>query len=210
MPQHLYPEDLRNMDRAPRLRLFNALSGFSSPVMVGTLGHRGAANIGLFSSLVHLSVNPPCMGFVIRPLTVPRHTYHNIKAKGYFTVNHAQEDTLQRAHQTSANYPEDISEFDACGLEAEYTERVPAPYVAESGIKLGLQFVEEHLIRINGNIFMVGKVVEIILPEGSFDRDGRIDLAAAGILTVAGLDQYCSAQHLAWLDYARPDTSPGK
>ena len=46
----------------------------------------------------------------------------------------------------------------------------------ESPIKLGLQLEEEHPIKANGTIFIVGKVVEILIEDRLIAEDGHIKL----------------------------------
>lgn len=196
--------DIQAVDRFYRMHLINTISGFRSPHLIGTIGHRGTPNLALFNSVVHLGATPPLLGFVIRPLTVPRHTYHNILAKGYFTINHVHEGILRQAHQTSADYDVQTSEFDACGLTPQYSERHPAPYVQESHVKIGLEFVEEHHIKSNGTLFMIGKIVEILLPEEALTVNGHLRPERWGSLAVVGLDTYYRAEQVAQQGYARP------
>ena len=201
-------QDILQMDRLFRMNFVNTFSGYKSVNLIGTLGHRGIPNLSIFNSIVHLGASPPLLGFIIRPLTVPRHTYHNILAKRFFTINQVSKQIIPAAHQTSANYPENISEFEACGLSPWYSESNPAPYVEESNIRIGLEFVEEHHIRANGNIMIVGKVLEVFLPESIIEETGHLDLDAAGSVAVAGLDTYFTATRIGRLAYARPGEEP--
>lgn len=206
--KHYSLQDILQMERFFRMHFINTVSGYKAATLIGTQSHRGTPNVGIFNSVIHLGASPPLLGFSIRPLTVPRHTYHNILAKRFFTINHVCEDILPAAHQTSANYPENVSEFEACGLTPWYSEEHPAPYVRESTIKIGLEFVEEHHIRANGNIIIVGKVVEILLPENLIRESGHVDLPAAQSVAVAGLDTYYRGGLIGRMKYARPDQEP--
>lgn len=206
--KHYTLQDILQMDRFFRMHFVNTISGYKSAMLVGTQGHRGAPNLGIFNSVIHLGASPPLLGFSVRPLTVPRHTYHNILAKRFFTINHVDRENLTAAHQTSANYPEHVSEFKACGLTPWYSEKLPAPYVEESKIRIGLEFIEEHHIRANGNILIVGKVVEVHIPEIFIKPTGHIDLPAAQSVAVAGLDTYYAGDLIGRLAYARPDQAP--
>ena len=67
----------------------------------------------IFNSIIHIGSNPPMLGFILRPLTVPRHTYTNFKENDYFTVNQVHKDDIEKAHQTAAKYDTEISEFSA-------------------------------------------------------------------------------------------------
>ena len=192
------------MERFYRRNFFNTLPGPRGLHLIGTKSHRGVENLGLFSSVVHLGATPPLLGFVLRPLTVPRQTYHHAKARGYFTLNTVDETILPAAHQASANYRLEDSEFAAVGLTPEYSERLPAPYVQESKVKIGLQLVEEHTIQANGTLFLVGKIVEVIVPDAAVAGSGHVEHDGLDTLTVAGLDTYHKTTRLARLDYPRP------
>lgn len=201
---HLTSADFPGMERFFRRNFFNTLPGPRGLHLLGTKGHRGTENLGLFSSVVHIGATPPHLGFIMRPLTVPRQTYHHMKAQGHFTLNTVDERILPAAHQSSANYSIDESEFQAVGLTPFYSDGLKAPYVKESSIKIGLELVEEHPIQANGTLFLVGKIIEVILPEGVVADSGHVDHDQLDTLTVAGLDTYYKTEQVARLDYARP------
>jgi flavin reductase (DIM6/NTAB) family NADH-FMN oxidoreductase RutF len=201
-------EDLLASDSLFRRNFCNSLPGFKSLNLIGTIDERGRENLAIFNSVVHIGANPPLLGFILRPLTVPRMTYHNILATGYFTLNHVNGDIAERAHQTSANYPAHTSEFAETGLTPLYESGFPAPYVAESHIRLGLKFEEEHRIAANGTILVVGALQECYVPEGIVGEDGWLDLAAAGDLAGSGLDAYFRTEKTARYAYARPGKNP--
>ncbi len=186
-----------------RRHLMNTLPGPRGVHLIGTKGYRGTENLGVFSSIVHIGATPPLLGFIMRPLTVPRQTYHHILAEGYFTLNTIHPAILNAAHQTSANYPLGDSEFTATGLTPQYTEAHGAPYVQESRIKLGLEYVEDCQIKANGTLFVVGKVIEVILPGEAVAETGHVDHELLETMTVAGLDTYYGPGTGERLGYAR-------
>ena len=198
---------IQQMPRIPRLTLVNAISGFKSGNLVGTLGDDKVPNVAIFSSAVHIGSDPPLIGIITRPvdgnLKTTRHTYRNIRSNGYFTLNHVHANMVEAAHQTSASYPDGISEFDAVGLTPAWSENLPAPYVAESAIRMGLAYVEEHPIRANNTILLIGKVLELIIPDGCIDAEGNLDLNLAGTVALSGLDTYHRATQIKRLGYAR-------
>jgi flavin reductase (DIM6/NTAB) family NADH-FMN oxidoreductase RutF len=208
MDQHYLSEDLQAMPRVRRIHFVNTLLGYRGAHLIGTESHRGVPNLALFNSVVHIGASPAVLGFFIRPLTIPRHTYHNIKAKGHFTINVINEDIFPAAHQTSADYPEGVSEFEVCGLTPWYSEAIAAPYVAECAIKIGLRYLEEHWIKANETILIVGEVVEIFLPDGVVEESGHVSHEALGTTAVLGLDTYYAGKRLARLAYARPGEPP--
>jgi flavin reductase (DIM6/NTAB) family NADH-FMN oxidoreductase RutF len=200
-------DEVLDMERLVRMRLINGISGMKSANLVGTADQSGHTNLALFNSVVHIGANPPYLGMIFRPLTVRRDTYNNIKATGVYTINHVHAGIRERAHQTSANFPAGASEFEACGLTAETTPTLQAPYVAESRVKIGLAYEEEHEIRANETILLVGRVLEIRLPEQILGEDGYPDLAAAGSLALTGLEGYHEVGPPIRLPYARPPAS---
>ena len=201
-------EEILKFEKLYRADFVNSLSGFKSANLIGTISVEGKTNLAIFNSVIHVGANPPLMGFLMRPVSVERHTYNNIKETGYFTINHINKEIFKQAHQTSASYEKDISEFDACGLTPEYTETIKAPYVKESKIKIGLKFVEENEVKFNGTIFIVGEIQEIILPDEVVLTDGFIDIEKAGTITISGLDSYHETKRIARLSYAKPGVEP--
>lgn len=201
----LHTVDLEKMPRLYRNNLINSLSGFKSANLLGTVDGNGNGNLAIFSSVTHFGSNPPLLGFVLRPHVVPRHTYENIKAIGYFTVNHIHQDFSLAAHRSSAKYEKEEDEFEKCGFKHQFGVLHPAPYVAEAKIKLGLQFESEYPIKENGTLLVLGKIIEIIAPTDFIQDDGFVDLTMAGSVTINGLDAYLAPEKIARYTYARPD-----
>lgn len=137
---------------------------------------------------------------------MPRHTLENILETRHYTFNHINQDIYRQAHQTSARYDSDKSEFDATGLNPWYSKEFPAPYVAESVVRMGMRYCEHYEIRANQTIMVVGEVREVHLPEQCVGSDGFIDIHRAGTVTVSGLDYYFKADPLERLSYAKPDS----
>ena len=200
-------QDIQAMQRIPRLTLINAITGFKSANLIGTVNTEGVPNLAVFSSAVHIGSEPPLIGIVTRPVVADgktsRHTYNNIKSSGFFTINHVGMDIIEQAHQTSASYPEGVSEFEAVGLTPQYLGLKNVPYVAESTIKMGLEFVEEYHIKANQTTMIIGKVVELFLPENCMDEKGNLDLNLAKTVALSGLDSYHVTELIYRLPYAR-------
>jgi flavin reductase (DIM6/NTAB) family NADH-FMN oxidoreductase RutF len=191
-----------------RANFINSLPGFKSANLIGTISSGGKTNLAIFNSVTHVGAHPPLMGFLMRPVSVERHTYENIKETNHFTINYINKEIFKQAHQTSARYEKNISEFDANGLSPEYTETIRAPYVKESKIKIGLSIVEEQEIHSNGTIFIVGEILEVLIPDDVISHDGYADIEKAGTIAISGLDSYHETQRIARLFYAKPGIEP--
>ncbi|MFQ3214884.1 MAG: flavin reductase (DIM6/NTAB) family NADH-FMN oxidoreductase RutF [Marivirga sp.] len=187
-----------------RANFFNNLNGCKSANLIGTENSEGLQNLAIFNSVIHLGANPPLMGFILRPTTVDRHTYTNIITNKYYTINHVNEQIIEAAHHTAANYPADESEFLASGLSPEYLGSIKAPFVKESFIKIGLEYRNEYLIEENGTRLIIGQVKHVELQEDFIKEDGSIDLVKAKTVSIAGLDTYLAISELQKLPYAKP------
>ena len=201
-------EAIFGLEKRYRANFINSISGFKSASLIGTIGPGGQTNLALFSSVIHVGANPPLIGLLTRPQPEERHTYRNIKQSGCFTVNHISAEIARKAHQTSARYPDEISEFDACGFTPEYSNLHAAPYVKEARIRIGARFCEEQRIAANGTVFVVGEIVEIIVPDEIVGSDGYVDLEKAGGVAIGGLDGYHRPKRIARFSYAKPDSDP--
>ncbi|MBL4857536.1 MAG: flavin reductase, partial [Idiomarina sp.] len=148
-------QDLAKMNDRDRARFVNCLSGFKSANVIGTRDRHQQNNLAMISSVVHLGSNPPLLGFVMRPQSVTRHTWENIEESGVYTINQVNENFFRQAHQTSARYPRETSEFEACGLTPEFVDGFHAPYVAESSLRIGMQQVEIIPIQHNDTALIV-------------------------------------------------------
>lgn len=196
--------DIDQMDKIYRLNLINSVTGYKSANLLGTKSLTNQLNVAVFSSITHLGSNPPLVGFVLRPTTVPRDTYKNIKETGVFTVNHIHESIIEDAHHTSAKYPTEISEFDQTDLEPEFKGDFDAPYVKNARISLGCKFQNEYEIKENDTLLIVSEIVEIHIDEEVLEEDGWVRLDNAKTVAINGLDGYALPQLLERFSYARP------
>ena len=200
--------DILQMESRKRAAFMNSLTGFKSASLIGTIDKTGNTNLSIFSSVTHLGSNPALVGFINRPDSTERHTWENILELGFYTINHIHQGIFSKAHQTAARYPKNVSEFEAVGLTPEFHREFQAPFVQESRIKYGLEYVESHPLKVNGTILVIGKVVEVIFPETCLRTDGSIDVESAETVAISGLDGYHTTNQLARLSYAKPETLP--
>lgn len=203
----LNAEQIAAIEHTIRVPLMNSLSGFKSANLVGTCDSERLTNLAIVSSVVHLGANPPLLGMVMRPHSVPRGTLENIQTTGFYTLNHVHAGIYEKAHQTSARYPQEISEFNEVGLTEEWLSEFAAPFVAESVIKLGMKLREQHDLSINGTLFIIGEIVMIEMPDELLADDGYVFLEKAQTVAVSSLDTYHQTQLLSHLSYAKPDKS---
>ena len=166
-------ENFSTWNKIPKINLINSCMGYKSANLIGTQSKDGSTNLAIFSSVTHLGSDPALLGFIVRPTTVPRHTYANIKETEYFTVNSITETMIEEAHHTSANYAKEISEFDKAGLSKEYLDTIPVPFVAESPLKLLCKYINEYEIIENGTIHIIASIEKIFVVNESGVVNGQ-------------------------------------
>lgn len=196
-------EDLAAMEKLTRVQFATTLPGPKPICLVGTRSPDGQSNLAPFSSVTHLGSNPVLLGMVTRPDTVDRHTLKNIIDTKEWTLNHVTAEFVEKAHQCSARYPAEVSEFGATGLTELNHPKIHPPFVSESPLRIALILEELIDITSNNTKLIVGRVTLVDLPDARHDPDGSIDLSRIGTLASTALDTYFSLCEVARLPYAK-------
>jgi flavin reductase (DIM6/NTAB) family NADH-FMN oxidoreductase RutF len=195
---------IENLEHLNKINLINSATGYKSANLIGTKSKEGVSNLAIFSSVTHFGSAPPIYGFIVRPTTVRRNTYDNIKETGVFTLNPVFEEKITEAHHTSAKYPAEISEFDKTTFEEEYKENWNAPFVKNAPLQIAMKFLEEVHIKANGTILLLASVEEIYVHEEMISEDYFINLSKGKIAAINGLDGYSVPKETKRLPYQRP------
>ncbi|MDA9584924.1 flavin reductase family protein [Flavobacteriaceae bacterium] len=201
---HYTRDQINDLEKIKKINLINSCSGYKSANLIGTISKEGITNVAIFSSVTHLGSNPPTLGFILRPTTVPRDTYKNILESGVFTINHIFEDIIEDAHHTSAKYEEAISEFDITALEDEYYNDCIAPFVKGSPVQMEMKFIEEYHIKSNNVIHIIAEIKNLYVKDDILKEDGFLDLAKGKVAAINGLDAYAIADNNTRFNYQRP------
>ena len=202
--------EIESWERFYRANFINSLTGFKSVNLIGTVDTAGQANLGIFSSIVHIGSNPPLVGYINRPVKAAPHTLANIQSTGVYTINHIHPSFVHQAHQTSAKYEAGISEFKEVGLTPEFQENIAAPFVKESNIKYALSLQEIVPIQLNDTFLVIGKVITIQIKQNIVTDDGFIHLEKANTICSNGIDGYYSTELIDRYQYAKPGIQPQK
>ncbi len=195
--------EIEQMQKRFRATFINSISGFKSVHLVGTRGKNGISNLAPFNSIIHIGSNPPYIGLIARPQTEEHQTLKNIKEIGYYTLNHVTEQLLEQAHQCSAKYDANTSEFDATGLTELSSEISEAPYVEQSPLKMTLKLVDIMPIPLNGTSLVIGEIMEIIIGDCKIEEDGYIHLDELNPIVSLGLDSYMQVKAIKRIPYAQ-------
>lgn len=201
---HFSHKDINALEHLYKINLINSCSGYKSANLIGTKSAKGISNVAIFSSVTHMGSDPALFGFFLRPTTVVRNTYDNIKETGFFTINHVQESILEAAHHTSAKYSANISEFDVTTLEETYKNNFWAPFVNGAPIQMAMEYIEEYPIKANGTILLIGQIKNLYIQDDLLETDGFVNLSKANIIAINGLDGYALPILKTRLEYQRP------
>ncbi len=202
---HISRDIISQMEKIERLNLINCVTGYKSANLISTKSKNGISNVAVFSSVTHLGSNPAIIGFIIRPTTLPRDTYKNIKETGFFTVNHITVDMIADSHHTSANYNSGVSEFDKTNLEEEYKNGIEIPFVKKSPVQLYCKYLNEYYIKENDTIHVIASIEHLFFDDNLQHKDGWLQLDKGNIVTINGLDGYCMPKLIDRFEYARAE-----
>jgi flavin reductase (DIM6/NTAB) family NADH-FMN oxidoreductase RutF len=197
-------DQIQQLERFYRANLINSLTGFKSVNLIGTINSSGKTNLAIFSSVVHIGSNPALVGYINRPKKAAPHTLANIEKSGVYTINHIQPCFVKQAHQTSAKYAEEISEFEKVGLTEEFNNDFPTPFVKESKVKYALKLQEIIPITINDTFLVIGKIENVIIEDDIISADGFLQLDKAESICSNGIDSYYFTKPIIRLPYAKP------
>lgn len=205
MKIHLTNNDIDQLERFTKVNLMNSVTGYKSANLLGTKSASGQTNLAVFNSVCHLGSSPSLIHFTLRPHTVARHTYENILETKFFSINQINKSIISQAHHTAASYQRGQSEFAASKLTETYKDDFFAPYVAESALQLGCEYVNTYEIKENGCLLIVAAVKHLYFEEKMQDKDGYLNLEEAETVCINGLDGYALPAPLARFAYAKPN-----
>lgn len=166
------------------LEIYKILTGSILPrpiAWVSTIDATGRRNLAPFSFFTVASVNPPvlCFSPLINDECVEKDTLVNIRQTGEFVVNVVNYDLAGRMNQTSAPYPNDISEFVKAGVTTKPSTVVKAPGVQESLVRFECtlqQIISFGSEPLAGNLIL-GNICYIHLHPDIY-KNGKVDFEA--------------------------------
>jgi flavin reductase (DIM6/NTAB) family NADH-FMN oxidoreductase RutF len=206
--KHFSIDEIKGWDRFYRGNFVNSLSGFKPVSLIASMNGEGQINLAIFSNIVHIGADPAMVGFINRPREAAPHTIANIEATGNYTINHIRTEFAAQAHQTSAKYPDGVSEFEEVGLTPEYKVDFEVPFVKESHIQYAMELFEIIPLRMNNTFLVIGQLKHAFIEKAALKEDGFLELSSAGSMVSLGLDAYYETVPHSRLAYAKPDQPP--
>ena len=176
---------------------------------VSTRSAEGVDNLAPYSFFTVASVQPPVLAVTQvnppnRPADRPhKDTLSNLQQSGECVVNVASSAQLELMNACAGDYPPDVSEFDASGIERAPSVHVSVPGVAIAPVRYECRLRQILPVASNpmGGTMMLLDVVAIHVHE-SVEANGEISLGQHQTLGKMGGDGYSVAKEDAVL--ARP------
>jgi flavin reductase (DIM6/NTAB) family NADH-FMN oxidoreductase RutF len=108
---------------------------------VSTLSSGGVVNLAPFSAFTFVSPKPPMLAISVgRKAAIYKDTAHNILSNEEFVVHIADSTLMNAVHESSAEFPSDVSEIEQLELETLESEKVRPPRVARAPIAMECRF----------------------------------------------------------------------
>jgi flavin reductase (DIM6/NTAB) family NADH-FMN oxidoreductase RutF len=152
--------------------VYSYLVGGISPrpiAWVSTLSEEGVANIAPYSFFTVASCNPPVLSVTqVNPRdNANKDTLNNLLATKECVVNIVSHALVDQMNQSCANYPGDVSEFDAANIQRTPSQLVSVPSVAASKVRYECKLREVITIsdEPSGGQMMLLDVVGIFLDD---------------------------------------------
>ena len=130
---------------------------------VSTVSLDGVVNLAPYSFFNAVSYDPPTIVFSSSRNAgyKSKDTLRNIEETGEFVVNIVVDAIAEAMNKTSAEFPEDVDEFEIAGLTPAPSETVKAPRVAESPVNMECKL--EQVVPIGTGAGAHGLVIGTIL-----------------------------------------------
>jgi flavin reductase (DIM6/NTAB) family NADH-FMN oxidoreductase RutF len=125
-----------------------------------SLSESGVLNLAPFSAFTFVSNKPPMIGVNIgRKGTVMKDTGNNILATHEYVVHIADASLLAKLHESSEEYPPEVSEVEALGLVTTGSDFVSVPRLTAPPVAMECRLHRSIPFGETGSEFMVGEVL---------------------------------------------------
>ena len=149
------------------------------PVMI-SCGDMEKSNIMTVAWTGIINTIPPKTYISVRP---SRYSYNIIKESGEFVINLTPSKIIKAADYCGIYTGAKVDKFAKCNLNKEEANEVKCPLIAESPLSLECKVTE--IVPIGTHDMFLADIVAVDVDEGLLDKDGRLDLARAGLAAFA-------------------------
>lgn len=149
---------------------------------VTSVNEQGVVNAAPFSFFTVVGTEPPLISItcIRKPGGQMKDTARNIAEQKEFVVHVVDGENVELVNDTSIDFPADVSEVEAIGLDLQPSEIVKVPRVTQTKIQMECRL---HQILALGGVdgvpnadVIIGEVVQFHIDDDLYDQ-GRIDTA---------------------------------
>jgi flavin reductase (DIM6/NTAB) family NADH-FMN oxidoreductase RutF len=151
---------------------------------VSSRSPEGVDNLAPHSFFTVAAIDPPVVQFTS---IGTKDSLRNIRATGEFVVCLTPEPLFEQVNATATDFPPEVSEFDAVGIEREASLRVAPPRVARSPVALECELHATSTIGIS--TVVLGRVVNAAIDEDVL-VDGRPTIERLAPLARLGANEW--------------------
>lgn len=175
---------------------FSAIVSPRPIAWISSRGADGATNLAPYSFFNAIAYSPPqiMVSSIGRKADRERgkDSFSNISETGVFCVNIAGFDDREALNQSSADYPREISEAEALGLQMAECETMSCPRLARAPASLECRMTQ--IIELEGeqNLMILARVEAIHLRDDCITEEGRFDVTRFRPLTRLGYMDFAS------------------
>jgi flavin reductase (DIM6/NTAB) family NADH-FMN oxidoreductase RutF len=167
-----FESDLTTLPSALRYKLLAGLVVPRPIALVTTLGPGGIINAAPFSFFNVFSEDPALvvLGLSARPDGLPKDTLVHVRETGAFVVNLVDEALAVRMNLCAVDFPPDVSEVEAAGLEVLPGVSIPVPRIADAPAALECRHYTTLEVSIKRHL-VIGSVVRLHARPGIIDPE---------------------------------------
>lgn len=165
----------------PADRIYKILCSLVVPrpiALATTLGEGGGVNAAPFSFFNVFSEAPPLvvLGLQHKADEAPKDTTRNIARTGEFVVNMVDEPLAEAMNLCAVDFPAEVSEVEAIGLETAPSAKVGPPRLAAA--PAALECVREMSLAFGPHReLLIGRVIHVHAREDVMDERFNVDMA---------------------------------
>jgi len=171
-------------------KCYRLLTGIVVPrpvAWVTTLSSTGGVNVAPFSVFTFLSAKPPMLGFSVgRRGRTYKDTAQNILRSEEYVIHIADGALIEAVHESSTEFPADVSEVEHLKLETLPSEKVAPPRIAAAPIAMECRLRQCLEFGETRSRLIVGEVLVFHIRDGLLNN-GKIETEALDpIARIAG------------------------
>ncbi|WP_234683335.1 flavin reductase family protein [Bradyrhizobium monzae] len=184
-------------------RIYRLMTGIVVPrpiAWVTSLSRSGVLNLAPFSAFTFVSQKPPMLAISVgRKGADYKDTAHNILDTEEYVIHIADTPLMSAVHDSSVEYPPEISEVEHLGLETLPCDRIKVPRLSVAPVAMECVFRQCLEFGEARSRLLVGEVVMFHIRDGLVN-DGKVETKALDPIARIGGPRYATLGEIVTLN----------